>query len=54
MARIRYAPEQIIYKLREAEVLKSQGLTVPENVATITSIRNQCGQNVTISIVNFV
>ncbi len=30
MASKHYTPEQIIHKLREAEVLISQGLTVPE------------------------
>lgn len=30
MSRKHYSPEQIIYKLREAEVLISQGLTTPE------------------------
>ncbi len=30
MVRKRYTSEQIIYKLREAEVLICQGLTVPE------------------------
>ena len=30
MARRRYTPEQIIRKLREAEVLISQGMTTPE------------------------
>lgn len=30
MARIRHSPEQIIGKLREAEVLLSQGVKVPE------------------------
>ncbi len=30
MARKRYTPEQIIRKLREAEVLISQGMTTPE------------------------
>jgi transposase-like protein len=32
MARKRYSPEQIITKLREAEVLLSQGMTVIEAV----------------------
>ena len=30
MARIRYSPEQIITKLREAEVLLSQGQTIAQ------------------------
>ena len=30
MSRKRYSPEQIIYKLREAEVLISQGMKTPE------------------------
>ena len=30
MARRKYTPEQIIRKLREAEVLISQGMTIPE------------------------
>jgi hypothetical protein len=30
MARKHFTPEQIIHKLREAEVLISQGMTVPE------------------------
>ena len=32
MSRKHYSPEQIIYKLREAEVLISQGLKTPEAV----------------------
>jgi putative transposase len=32
MARKRFSPEQIIRKLREAEVLLSKGLTVPQAV----------------------
>ncbi len=30
MSKKRFSPEQIIHKLREAEVLISQGMTVPE------------------------
>ena len=30
MSRKHYSPEQIIYKLREAEVLISQGMKTPE------------------------
>jgi hypothetical protein len=30
MSRKHYSPEQIIYKLREAEVLISQGMKIPE------------------------
>ena len=30
MPRVRYTPEQIITKLREAEVFLSQGITVPK------------------------
>jgi len=30
MSRVRYTPEQIITKLREAEVFLSQGITVPK------------------------
>lgn len=32
MARRRYKPEEIIAKLREAEILLAQGMTVPEVV----------------------
>jgi transposase-like protein len=35
MARIRHSAEQIINKLREAEVLLAQGATVPEMVRQI-------------------
>ena len=40
MGRVRYTPEQIILKLREAEVLCSQGKTIAEAVRQIGVTEN--------------
>ena len=45
MSRKRHTPEQIIGKLREAEVLLSQGQTVPEACKQIEESEQNYGMN---------
>jgi len=45
MSRKRHTPEQIISKLREAEVLLSQGQSVPGACKTIEVSEQRCGMN---------
>ena len=45
MSRKRHTPEQIISKLREAEVLLSQGQSVPAACKTIEVSEQRCGMN---------
>ena len=45
MSRKRHTAEQIIGKLREAEVLLSQGQTVPEACKKIEVSEQKCGMS---------
>ena len=45
MSRKRHTPEQIIGKLREAEVLLSQEQTVPEACKQIEVFEQRCGMS---------
>ena len=45
MSRKRHTAEQIIGKLREAEVLLSQGQTVPEACKKIEVSEQRCGMS---------
>ena len=42
MSRKHYSPEQIIYKLREAEVLISQGMKTPEAARQVCIVEQTC------------